>query len=85
MPGAPYRCDIMFTNISYIDFFSRAIAQYLVTKYGAQQNQQSLYPTDPQQRATIDQHLYISEIAMDQIVSYVVCICSCDTYPGINT
>ena len=36
-------------------FFSRAIMTYLVIKYG---KDASLYPTDPQERAVVDQRLY---------------------------
>lgn len=49
---------------------SRAIAAYLVNQYGVQQGKQSLYPTDPQSRATIDQQLYISENTVEQVLSY---------------
>lgn len=63
----PTRSDIAFAFI-----FSRAVAAYAVSQYGAQQGKQSLYPADPKKRATVDQHLYISENTVEKVVSYVV-------------
>lgn len=50
---------------------SRAIAAYLVNKFGDQQGKQSLYPSDPQKRGAVDQQLYISENIVKKIKSYL--------------
>ncbi|XP_039256503.2 glutathione S-transferase D7-like [Styela clava] len=49
---------------------SRAIAAYIVSEYGDQQNKRYLYPAENKARTKIDQHLYISENVVEAMVGY---------------